>query len=119
MLEPKDYCNIETIEALQSIGIEVNTDAQISLYEAQRLLRDKLRIFVEIPLISYMSHFNPSVPNYKIRISMSECPITHDSLIAYVRKDDGTCHEFIEYEEALQFGIKSACNSYKAMLEYK
>lgn len=119
MLEPKDFCTTETIEHLQSVGITVDTDRPISLYEAQKLLRKQLRVFVDIPLTSYLGHFNPSIANYKVRIYMVECPITSNPLIAYSRTQDGSCYEFVEYEDALQFGIQSACKSYKAMRDKK
>lgn len=117
MLEPKDFCNTETIEHLQSVGIKVDTDRPISIYEAQKLLRKQLRVFVGIPLISYMGNFMSSAPMYKIRIYMAECPITSNPMLAYARKADGSCYEFVEYEDALQYGIQSACKSYKAMLD--
>lgn len=105
MLTEKDYCDYDTCVALEELGFPIRRikvkgeekHVSISLYEAQKWLREKKKIDVLIELetkdihlsskyysvhISYMSHFRRE--------------------FSYISKN------FDSYEEALSEGIKEA-----------
>ena len=96
MLTEKDYCDYETCVALKELGYPVimaygNPSIEIHLYDAQKWLREKKNIQIEIP-IAFMDN---GVWKFSFRI---QTPEFYDRAIG----------EWDSYEEALLEGIKEA-----------
>ena len=100
MLTEKDYCDYDTCVALKELGFpfewfedetwhENNTN--ILLYEAQKWLREKKNILIEIPT----SFMDDGVWKFNFRI---QTPEFYDRAIG----------DWDSYEEALLEGIKEA-----------
>lgn len=98
MLTEKDYCDLESTKALESLGMNVYTSfcgkdvlKHVLLYEAQKWLREKKNIQIEIP-ISFMDN---GVWKFSFRI---QTPEFYDRALG----------EWDSFEEALLEGIKEA-----------
>ena len=106
MLTEKDYCDYETCVALWSMGLiphhydNTDTDkvmAIISLYEAQKWLREEKNIDVLIQLDTKDIHLSSKY--YSIYISY---------MSRFRREFSYISQNFDSYEEALSEGIKEA-----------
>ena len=93
MLTEKDYCDYDTYVALEELGYpEVMAfNKPFLLYEAQKWLREKKNILIEIPT----SFMDDGVWKFSFRIQTSKF---YDRAIG----------EWDSYEEALSEGIKEA-----------
>lgn len=100
MLTNKDYCDYETCVALRELGFPIEwfedetyheNNTEISLYEAQKWLREEKKIQIEIPT-SFMDN---GVWKFSFRLQTREF---YDRAIG----------EWDSYESALSEGIKEA-----------
>ena len=98
MLTEKDYCDYDICVALRELGyydpIQSNTHLTIHLYDAQKWLREKKNIHVQVIVYSYTHLW------YYTSICHNKIPIT--------LKVGDTVKMFNSYEEALLEGIKEA-----------
>ena len=102
MLTEKDYCDLESTKALESLGMNVYTSfcgvevvKHVLLYEAQKFLREEKKLHITI--------YSQSQESWQYRITKS-----HQKL------EDGLHGEdFSSYEEALLEGIKEVVKHLK------
>ena len=103
MLTEKDYCDYDTCVALWSMGLiphpydNTDTDkvmAIISLYEAQKWLREEKNIIVDV---RYGAQYYNVVLNHRITCGRH-----------IVMDKNNRIADFIEYEKALSEGVKCA-----------
>lgn len=95
MLNEKDYCDLETVKELESLGMNiytsfngVNVVRNILLYEAQKWLREEKGIIVGI------------INNFTIQ--------AFDYYVSTWEEDRCRGNKYTSYEDALQRGIKKA-----------
>ena len=104
MLENKDYCDYDTCVALEELGFPLEEDyggvyikscvyKKPSLYEAQKFLREEIRIEVN----AFYDNMDDAWRFYILEIDSPDLSGTH----AY---ND----TYMSYEEALSKGIKEA-----------
>ena len=106
MLSNKDYCDYETCVALKELGYPIDwfedetyheNNTEISLYEAQKWLREEKKIDVLIELETKDIHLSSKY--YSIHISY---------MSRFRREFKSMLKNFDSYEEALSEGIKEA-----------
>ena len=107
MLNEKDYCDYETCVALRELGyydpIQSNTHLTILLYDAQKWLREKKGIVVDVT-------FSPFGYFASIYTNARQVESEHLKACFKFQWDDKVYanSESFTYEEALLEGIKEA-----------
>lgn len=98
MLTEKDYCDLKTVKDLESLGMNCYTSfigrdvlKHVSLYEAQKWLREEKDINIEVPI--YLT--DDGVWKFSFRLQTRK----------FYERAIGT---WDTYEEALSEGIKEA-----------
>jgi hypothetical protein len=106
MLTQKDYCDYDTCVALKELGFPIDwfedetyheNNTEISLYEAQKWLREEKDIDVLIKL--ECKDVYSSLKHYSVYLSY---------IGGFIRRFQYLLDEFNSYEEALSEGIKIA-----------
>jgi hypothetical protein len=104
MLTEKDYCDYDTCVALKELGFPIDwfedetyheNNTEISLYEAQKWLREEKDIDVLIKL--ECKDVYSSLKHYSVYLSY---------IGSFIRRFQYLLDEFNSYEEALSEGIK-------------
>lgn len=114
MLKQEDFCTEKTIAALCSVGYQ-RTESHVSLYEAQKFLRDEKYMLVEPLLTTYLNHGYRPPTQYRVRLCTIGDAIYNQPLIGFLKDDNGKEHVFDKYEDALQYGIESATKTILAL----
>jgi hypothetical protein len=114
MLTQKDYCDYDTCVALKELGFPIDwfedetyheNNTEISLYEAQKWLREEKDIDVLIKL--ECKDVYSSLKHYSVYLSY---------IGSFIRRFQYLLDEFNSYEEALSEGIKIAVKILKEKL---
>ena len=109
MLTEKDYCDYETSVALYELGYDCQVihliAEKITLYEAQKWLREEKDIDVLIKL--ECKDVYSSLKHYSVYLSY---------IGSFIRRFQYLLDEFNSYEEALSEGIKIAVKILKEKL---
>ena len=109
MLENKDYCDYDTSVALYELGYDCQVihliAEKITLYEAQKWLREEKDIDVLIKL--ECKDVYSSLKHYSVYLSY---------IGSFIRRFQYLLDEFNSYEEALSEGIKIAVKILKEKL---
>ena len=111
MLAEKDYCDYDTCVALEELGFPIRRikvkgtekNVPISLYEAQKFLREEKRICVEIDCCAGGYVWELCKAYHKDWFSGGTT--IYDNAIDAMLND---CGRYDSYEEALSEGIKEA-----------
>ena len=121
MLTEKDYCDYETRVAFEELGFPIRRikvkgeekNVPISLYEAQKWLREEKRICVEVDCCAGGYVWELCKAYHKDWFSGGTTIYTHyceDNAINPILND---CGKYDSYEEALLEGVKAAVNILK------
>ena len=109
MLTEKDYCDYDTCVALHELGYDCQVihliAEKITLYEAQKWLREEKDIDVLIKL--ECKDVYSSLKHYSVYLSY---------IGSFIRRFQYLLDEFNSYEEALSEGIKIAVKILKEKL---
>lgn len=98
MLTEKDYCDLKLVKGLESLGMNVYTSIKgvdvirsVSLYEAQKWLREEKEIHIEIPI--WLT--GDGLWKFSFRLQTKEFY-------------DRSIGEWYSYEEALLEGVRAS-----------